>query len=362
LNLAFNTKNTPLIDSFLQRYQKWCDSKTLIDLIKHDSLTTFSSRGIPCFRSYQLDNINQCDAELIAIDSLKEGLHEINYFNQYKKNCHYIIFSGGWWNTSQNILDISYTLIFSNFLLYNVAGDFLNPDSDYFYQFRPYDFDYPKEFYFVGVHGQPRAHRVKFQDQLLKAINHKKFILKLDGVDFGQDSSNLDFIKKSDNKLLPDVFAEKFKNYKEGQKAQYQSYAYKMYNHAYFQVVLETDFSNCNQFFLTEKTIRPLMSGQPFVTLATPGFLKHLHKLGFRTYNSLWNEDYDSIINEQDRIQALVDLCQVLETFDWQTHKQELVDIANHNRSQFLNLLGHCDKEFIEFEKIIKTFIKNDSR
>lgn len=362
MNLAFNTTKTPLIEIFLQRYRKWRASKNLIDSIDREPLTISSVRGIPCFRSYQVSDINQCEAKIVAIDSLKEGLHEANYFNQYKQNCHYIIFSGCWWDPFEQNLNISYTLIASNFLLYSVAGDFLSPDSEYYYQFKTYDFDYPKSLSFVSVHGQPRPHRIEFQNQLMNRTNHRNFILKLDGIDYGQDSSDWDFIKKSQNESLPAIFADKFKNYQEGQKAQYQSYPFKIYNQAYFQIVLETDFSNQNQFFLTEKTIRVLMSGQPFVILATPEFLKFLHKLGFRTYNSLWNEGYDSIINEQDRIQAAVDLCLHLEHFDWYKHKQKLIDIANHNRSQFLNLSSHCDQEFENFEQIIKQFIQYEAR
>jgi hypothetical protein len=346
-----------LIDVFLQRYQKWCRQRLLMDPDCGGSLLSDGPGGIPCFRSYEVDKINQCKNLLVAIDSLKEGLHEIQYFNQYRKDHHYIIFSGCWWDTTKHKLDIPYTLIFSNFLLYEIIGHYLNPDSDFFYQYHNYIFDYPKPLCFVSVNGSPRQHRITFQNKLINQIPYQNFIFKLDGIDYGQDSSCFDFIKKTNDLSLPEIFLQKFGHYTQGYKAQWMSYPYKIYDQSYFQIVLETDFENQNQFFLTEKTVRPLMSGQPFVVAATPNFLDHLHSMGFRTYNLLWNENYDSIINDRDRLQALVTLCIELENFDWNVHRQELIDIANHNRSQFFDLAKQSDLEFVDFEKTLKTFM-----
>jgi hypothetical protein len=353
---VFDSHNTTLISVFLTRYQRWCRQQSLTNY-KNNSLISVAPGGIPCFRSYEVDKINQCTHPVIAIDSLKEGLHEIDYFNQYRQDHHYLIFSGCWWDPACHTLNIPYTLIFSNFLLYEIVSHYLNPDSDFFYQYQNYNFERTKPLTFVGVHGTPRQHRIQFHDLLLDQINHKNFILKFEGNDHGQDSSNFDFVQKKPNTSLQELFTEKFGNHEQGHKAQWLSYAHKIYDRAYFQIVLETDFYTQNQFFLTEKTIRPLMSGQPFVVGATPGFLAHLHNLGFRTYNMLWNENYDSIINHQDRLQALVDLCIDLENFDWYAHRQQLIDIANHNRSQFFNLAKQADLEFFNFESTVKTLI-----
>jgi hypothetical protein len=352
----FDFHNTTKIDSFLQRYQKWCRQKLLMNS-NSDSLTLVESGGIPCFNYWEIDKINQCENSMVAVDSLKEGLHEIRTFNQYRKDHHYIIFSSCWWDVAQHTLDISYTLMFSNFFLYEFAGHYLNPNSDFFYQYKNYEFDYPKPLSFMCMNGQPRKHRTIFQKELLNRLSHQNFIFKLDGVDYGQSSAGLDFVQKTLDTSLPETFAKKFSQHDQGYKAQWLSYAHEIYNQSYFQIVLETDFYSTNQFFLTEKTIKPLMSGQPFVVGATPGFLKHLHNLGFRTYNLLWNEDYDSIINNQERIQSLVTLCVELDKFDWNANRQELINIANHNRSQFFNLVKQSDLEFINFEKTMKTLI-----
>jgi hypothetical protein len=354
--LKFDSFNASYLDIFLQRYQKWCNHRALRTQ-PHQPLISRDSSGIPCFSYYEIDKINQCNSNLIAIDCLKEGLHELPCFNQYRRDRHYIIFSGCWWDPAQHAVSVPYTLIFSNFILYDVVGAYLNPDSEFFCQYKNYNFDYPKSLSFVGMHGHPRNHRVQFHDRLLEQITHKNFILKLDGTDYGQKSDHLDLIKKSHGRSLPNTFLEKFASFTQKHKAQYLSYASEIYNQSYFQVVLETDFEGQHQFFLTEKTIRVLMSGQPFVVAATTGFLTHLHTMGFRTYGQLWNEEYDSIINCQDRIKALIDLCIDLESFDWPGHQQELINIAEHNRSQFFCLSKHYDQEFVDFEKAITSFI-----
>jgi hypothetical protein len=92
----------------------------------------------------------------------------------------------------------------------------------------------------------------------------------------------------------------------------------------------------------------------PFVAVATQDFIKHLHTLGFKTYQELWDESYDNEPNYQKRIDKVVDLCNNLKNFDWQANKEKLQSIANHNAKNFLNLNYFADKMFLEFESVLK--------
>jgi hypothetical protein len=47
-------------------------------------------------------------------------------------------------------------------------------------------------------------------------------------------------------------------------------------------------------FFPTEKTVRPIVGNRPFLAFAPRHFIKQLRNTGFRTFDSLWNEDYDN--------------------------------------------------------------------
>jgi hypothetical protein len=62
-------------------------------------------------------------------------------------------------------------------------------------------------------------------------------------------------------------------------------------------------------FFPTEKTVRPIMGSRPFLAFAPKHFVKHLQNFGFKTFASLWNEDYDNFegIERWHAIRATVD-------------------------------------------------------
>ena len=92
----------------------------------------------------------------------------------------------------------------------------------------------------------------------------------------------------------------------------------------------------------------------PFVVVSTPNFLKNLQQLGFVTYNQLWDESYDSIIDYKDRIDSIVELCNKLERFDWESHKSMLIDIQTKNQNNFFKLNQRSTYEFKTFENIIK--------
>ena len=119
-------------------------------------------------------------------------------------------------------------------------------------------------------------------------------------------------------------------------------------------MIVETDLSLNDGFFLTEKTIKSLIVGQPFVICASANHLKHLRKLGFRTYDSLWDEGYDNITDFKQRMSVIVDLCNHLKDFNWVTHCHKLIEIKQHNQKIFSRLNSIADAEFTRLENIIK--------
>lgn len=61
-------------------------------------------------------------------------------------------------------------------------------------------------------------------------------------------------------------------------------------------IVTETTFEG-NELFISEKIVKPLVGFQPFIVLGPQYYLKELRKLGFKTFDSIWDESYD---NEED--------------------------------------------------------------
>jgi hypothetical protein len=56
---------------------------------------------------------------------------------------------------------------------------------------------------------------------------------------------------------------------------------------------------------LTEKTFKPIALGMPFVLVATQGSLEYLRSYGFKTFGDFWDESYDTITNDNERIAAV---------------------------------------------------------
>jgi hypothetical protein len=61
-----------------------------------------------------------------------------------------------------------------------------------------------------------------------------------------------------------------------------------------FEAVFET-MTRGMTFTPSEKTVRAIVAHKPTVTYAPPGFLQYMKKLGFETFENLWDESYDQL-------------------------------------------------------------------
>jgi hypothetical protein len=88
------------------------------------------------------------------------------------------------------------------------------------------------------------------------------------------------------------------------------------YNETYFSLVSETTIDsicfkyNKNNYaapvFITEKTWKPIMFKHPFMIFGQPQILKYLKELGFETFNNLFDESYDTIDNNNVRLDTII--------------------------------------------------------
>lgn len=116
-------------------------------------------------------------------------------------------------------------------------------------------------------------------------------------------------------------------------------YDIKDYNSCDIEVVLETLFDD-GRLHLTEKSLRPIAVGQPFILMATHGSLAYLRSYGFRTFSSVINESYDQIQDPRKRMQAVVDLMTEISAWS-ETERAEkmsqLMAIAEYNQHRFFS-------------------------
>ena len=127
------------------------------------------------------------------------------------------------------------------------------------------------------------------------------------------------------------------------------------YNNTGISVILETVFDD--RIHLTEKTLRCLAVGHPFILAAGAGSLQYLKTYGFRTFAPMIDESYDLEQNIDKRKKSIINEIQRIATLDDKNLKNlinECKKIANHNKKVFFS------KDFtLQIEKELKNNIKN---
>jgi hypothetical protein len=90
---------------------------------------------------------------------------------------------------------------------------------------------------------------------------------------------------------------------------------------------------------ITEKTFKPIALGMPFVIVGTQGSLEYLRGYGFRTFEGIWDESYDSA-EDDVRIARIASLLRSLDELP-PAAKQHLFDqaqeVIKHNWNHFYN-------------------------
>ena len=118
-------------------------------------------------------------------------------------------------------------------------------------------------------------------------------------------------------------------------------------------VVLET-LCDDQRWHLTEKILRPIACGKPFVLVSTPGALKYLRQYGFQTFSPFIDESYDDIEDVAQRIPAIAAELRRLSQLPQQQKQKiwyKLHDIARRNKERFFSDQFH--------QQIIKEYQDN---
>ena len=107
------------------------------------------------------------------------------------------------------------------------------------------------------------------------------------------------------------------------------------YKDAWVEIVPETFYKDA--LFITEKTVKPILTKTPFLMLSTPGYLNYLKEKGFQTFDHLIDESYNQQDNIEDQAKLLVD---------------QLVSIVNNGAEEFYyacdSILEHNQQRLFE--------------
>ena len=92
--------------------------------------------------------------------------------------------------------------------------------------------------------------------------------------------------------------------------------------------------------FRSEKSLRPIAVGKPFILVSTPGSLEYLKSYGFETFSPWINENYDTIVDPVERLNAIAGEMQRLnnlEPNEYCTLLENCHAIAVRNKQRFFS-------------------------
>lgn len=317
--------------------------------------------GLPSFvlRDYNyswenlIKDLSQVSSQVVVI--LIEGLHFIHGAHLLPANKRYVFFSTMYWDRAYYPMPFDYYVVqCTAHWWYKTFRYFLPTDAFWHVPAKDltYDFDSIKPFTFVAHIGQRRLERNIIVEKIQQQCQVKKFI----GVYEGQDFGSTNYTKPNWENHFIDTESGQFQQYKTPDGVDpttgyilSEIIPISTYNLANFNLVVESAITFEHASFFTEKTIKCLFTGMPFLVFGLPNHLRSLRETyGFKTYNELWDESYDSIIDPYQRAEAIVNLINQLESFDWVSARTKLQEIMYYNFRNLLHLREVYTKQTVE--------------
>lgn len=181
----------------------------------------------------------------------------------------------------------------------------------------------------------PREYRMKFADLMIDSGLDSHCKISFARQDQGRHWRDHDFINPvlrpvNDLECLPENLTDSWFS---------ADYDAKDYQQCWWDVVLETVFDN-TCVHLTEKILRPIACGKPFICAAGAGSLATLRSYGFETFHELIDESYDQ---ETDSLRRLEKITAVMQQISSWTPLQKTqarrrsAEIAAKNKQRFFS-------------------------
>ena len=191
-----------------------------------------------------------------------------------------------------------------------------------------------------------REYRLKFMELL---VNNKMesfcqtAFSPIDGYDYREH----EFLNTKLAITLTDI--EKHFAYNHAPSSSSADYVTQDYLNCAVEVVLETLFDD-SRLHLTEKVLRPIACGKPFILVSTPQSLDYLRSYGFKTFCPLIDVSYDQETDSLKRLEMIVyELKRISSLKNKSALWQQLNQIAEFNRKRFFSQDFH-DQVVAEYE------------
>jgi hypothetical protein len=123
-----------------------------------------------------------------------------------------------------------------------------------------------------------------------------------------------------------------------------------LYRTAWIELVPET--LSDKMHYITEKTTKPMATCTPFLMMSTPGYLRYLRDLGFRTFGDLIDESYDELPAVEDRAARMVAVLEDVIDNGAEAFYRAAWSQLEHNRQRLTEIMGgwyyHMDEFLLE--------------
>lgn len=123
-------------------------------------------------------------------------------------------------------------------------------------------------------------------------------------------------------------------------------------NKTFCNIVTETMFVKDEMYgeniFITEKIDRCFAQYTPFIVASTPHYLKYIKDLGFKTFDYWWDESYDSIEDDIERLDAIKSTIDSVSKWPLDKCRKvyyEMEGILKHNHRLFLKAKNYRKKK-----------------
>ena len=119
-------------------------------------------------------------------------------------------------------------------------------------------------------------------------------------------------------------------------------------------MVTETVF-NYPYSFRTEKIWKPIAIGHPWIAVDNQGYYRDLHNLGFQTFGHVIDESFDSMENNQDRLERIAQVIEDLCRQDLASFLRECYNVCKYNQQHLAEMRQQVRQEFPNrFEQFIQ--------
>jgi len=112
-------------------------------------------------------------------------------------------------------------------------------------------------------------------------------------------------------------------------------------------IVSETMFNHPSPYF-SEKTVSALLSNRPFIIIGEHGSLRALKQKGYKTFNDMFDESYDNIIDPSSRMESIFELVKDINARSLDEIKENVLkcqDKLSHNRNLMMASISRYTKK-----------------